>query len=197
MLLSFNHKFITISIPKTGTASLRSFLAMKNQHWDSTSNTRIVDLVSNQYSIVFKRHGTLLDIIRDSKKVHLDITSYFTFTFVRNPWARYVSHMFWTNNKFNKNFKLDFFINEKLSQYDFVKDDHDNIGVDYIAKFENYEQELKNFCRKFNLNVNTDNIPHLNKSKKYDYKDFYTKDLIDKVYEKEHKIIDLMGYTYD
>ena len=37
----------------------------------------------------------------------------------------------------------------------------------------------------------------LNKSKREDYKTYYTDDLIELVREKESKIIDLMGYTYD
>ena len=204
MLVSFSHKFITISIPKTGTRSLRSCLSMRKQFWNGKSDNRLVDIIATTDSQLFRRHGTLTDHIKDAENVGLDINLYFIFSFVRNPWVRYVSHLVWhkqrefeKNFPFNPNMSIELLINAHPSQYDYIHDKESGKTIDYIARFENYQQELLKISDKLNLNVDAKNIPHLNKNKNYDYKDFYTKELIDKVYEKEHKIIDLMGYTYD
>ena len=204
MLISFSHKFITVAIPKTGTRSLRACLSKKNQFWDGGSNKKLVDVIATTGSKVFKRHNTLTDHIKDAENVGLDINLYFIFSFVRNPWVRYASHLVWhkgrefeKNFSFNPNMSIELLINAHPSQYDYIHDKESGKTVDYIARFENYQQELLKISDKLNLNLDAKNIPHLNKNKNYDYKDFYTKELIDKVYEKEHKIIDLMGYTYD
>lgn len=198
MLLSHLHKFLTIDIPKTGTKTLRAILCTKEQHHDGISNNKIVDVVGLYDSKKFKQHCSLSLCIKDLDSLGLDIKSYFTFSFVRNPWERHVSRLFWVDSNIRKviNFteKLENIILNARNQHHFIYDKDTNTTVDHIARFENYEQEVKKFCDKFGINTT---IPHLNKSKKYNYKDFYTKELIDKVYEREHKIIDLMGYTYD
>ena len=203
MLISFSHKFITIAIPKTGTRSLRGCLTMNNQFHDGQSDNRLVDVIATQYSRVFKRHGTLTEHMKDAENVGLDISLYFTFAFVRNPWSRYVSYILWAKDKpefikkGRRTMSLELAIDRQRIQYDYIYDKESGKTVDYIARFENYQAELMKISDKLNLNLDAKNIPHLNKNKKYDYKDFYTKELIDKVYEKEHKIIDLMGYSYD
>ena len=66
MLISLTNKFIAIAIPKTGTRSLRSYLAMPNQHWDGRSDRRIVDIIATKDSTIFTRHGTLTHYMQDA-----------------------------------------------------------------------------------------------------------------------------------
>ena len=197
MLISLSNKFIAINIPKTGTRSLRGYLAMQNQHWDGRSDRRIVDIIATKDSTIFPQHGTLTHCMQDAKNVGLDISSYFTFTFVRNPWVRYVSHMLWHNEKYDTTVSIELLMNTHLSQYEYLHDKQSGKQVDYIAKFENYEKEILKLSDRLNFDLDINTIRHLNKNKKYNYKDYYTDDLVEMVREKESKIIDIMGYTYD
>lgn len=64
-----------------------------------------------------------------------------------------------------------------------------------ILKFENLQEDYSKLCEK--LNIKDDVLPQLNISPSYDYKEFYDDELIDIVYKKEQRIIDMMNYTYD
>jgi hypothetical protein len=195
MLVSHKYKFITIGIPKTGTKSLRAFFCTSSQHRDGTRNEHIVDIIGFHKDNTFPQHACYIKCKQDMKSLDIDIKDYFVFSFVRNPWARFVSHMLWSNKRFNENRDLEFFIKMNQSQYAYVCNESEDLAVNYLARFENYEQEIKSLCNKFKIHHMS--TPHLHKTEKYNYKDFYTKELIDRVYKKEHKIIDLMGYTYD
>lgn len=64
-----------------------------------------------------------------------------------------------------------------------------------ILRFENLQKDYKKLCRK--LNIKNKILPKLNVCPSYDYKEFYNDELIDMVYKKEKRIIDIMNYTYD
>jgi|SaaInlStandDraft_1057018.scaffolds.fasta_scaffold115898_2 hypothetical protein len=195
MLVSHKYKFLSIGIPKTGTKSLRAFFCTSSQHRDGRRNEHMVDIIGFDKDNKFPQHASYIKCKQDMDSLDIDIKDYFVFSFVRNPWARLVSHMLWSNETFNENRDLKFFIEMNAPQYAYICNESEDLAVNYLARFENYEQEIKSFCNKFKIHHMP--IPHLQKTKKYNYKDFYTKELIDKVYEKEHKIIDLMSYTYD
>ncbi len=197
MLVSHNHKFFTIDIPKTGTRTFRACLATKAQHKDGLRECEELSFAGKYNSCKYKQHSNLTAAIYDLKIDGYDPDTYFSFSFVRNPWARLVSLMLYHNRHFKKNQSLEFYIDDQPPQFDWLYSKDYKKTVDYIAKFENYKEELLKFFDRFNINLDSNKIPHLNENKKYDYKDYYTKELIDKVYEKDYKAIELMGYTYD
>ena len=73
--------------------------------------------------------------------------------------------------------------------------DNNLLAVDYLAEFNRLQQEIDTLCNK--VNIDRVSLPHLHKSIRKNYKEYYTHNLIELVREKEHKIIELMGYTYD
>ena len=188
MLVSHKHKFITISIPKTGTKSLRASLCTKDEHRDGKSNDSVIDIVGRYKDKTFTQHSSFLECKKYMEDINQDINSYFIFTVVRNPWDRYVSYMLYNNESLEKTIKT------RYPQSHYILN-NDSLAVDQLAEFSNLQEEVNIFCDKVNINRVT--LPHLNKSKREDYKTYYTEDLIELVREKESKIIDLMGYTYD
>ena len=188
MLVSHSHKFITISIPKTGTKSLRASLCTKDEHVDGKSNDSVIDIVGRYKDKTFTQHSSFLQCKKYMEDINQDINSYFIFTVVRNPWDRYVSYMFYNNESLEKAIRT----HHPQSYYIL---DNNSLAVDQLAEFSNLQEEVDIFCDK--VNINRVILPHLNRSKREDYKTYYTDDLVDLVREKESKIIDLMGYTYD
>ena len=87
------------------------------------------------------------------------------------------------------------------TQEDFIGDyDHEHsynkrIIVSDILKFENLQEDYSKLCKK--LKIKDEVLLKLNACPSYDYKDFYNDELIDMVYEREKRIIDMMNYTYD
>ena len=195
MLVSHKYKFLSIGIPKTGTKSLRAFFCTSSQHRDGKRNEHIVDIIGFHKDNTFPQHALYIKCKQDMESLGIDIKDYFVFSFVRNPWARLVSHMLWSNERFNENRDLKFFIEMNAPQYAYICNESADLAVNYLARFDKYEQEIKSLCNKFKIDHMP--IPHLQKTKKYNYKDYYTDDLVEMVREKESKIIDIMGYTYD
>jgi len=119
---------------------------------------------------------------------------YTTFIVVRNPWHRYASFLRYKILKDRyRDAALDKMLNAH-SQTEFIFD-KDKVIVDKILKFENLQQEWDEFSPTIGLYPRK--LPYKNNLGIYDYRDFFNDNLIDIIYRKEKKIIDMMGYTYD
>jgi len=181
LLLNRAQKWAYIHIPKTGGTSLTTILN--------------------------KIDGTETIAVHDSIRALNDVSKFFIFTIVRNPYTRMVSAYL---HRLRKNeFKYDFqtFLktyNENhldiLPQSYYINAGKtEDRQVSYIARYENYEDEIKKLLNKLNHNSK---IPHLNKNPIYDkhpnlnqekyYNTFYTEDwmkhIIKERYESDFKI---------
>jgi len=181
LLLNRAQKWAYIHIPKTGGTSLTNILN--------------------------KIDGTETIAVHDSIRALNDVSKFFIFTIVRNPYTRMVSAYL---HRLRKNeFKYDFqtFLktyNENhldiLPQSYYINAGRtEDKQVSYIARYENYEDEIKKLLNKLNHNSK---IPHLNKNPIYDkhptlkqemyYNAFYTEDwmknIIKERYENDFKI---------
>ena len=138
---------------------------------------------------------------------------YFKFAFVRNPWDRLVSC--WQNKvvDFNKlKFSDDRLLKmQKFSNFvSFVRDQNietcnhhirlqskliDLNSVDYIGRFENFEEHLSKIIELIGLD--SINIEHRNPSKrKSNYREYYDESLKRKVAEIYSKDINIFSYDY-
>ncbi len=147
----------------------------------------------------------------------LESTSIFKFTYVRNPFERLVSCFVdkiandEKDNPFEKYNYCMGILNSIKNFDDFVKcivsipdrwadrhfkSQHSYIYenekklVDYIGKVEDLPNDYNFIQKKYNLNC----IDHMNKSKKYDWKSYYTKETANLVYEYYKKDILIFGY---
>lgn len=108
-------------------------------------------------------------------------------------------------NNFDPKMILYFLVESKRvkTQEDFIYDYDSEYPREYnepllmsdILRFENLQKDYKKLCRK--LNIKNKVLPKVNVCPSYDYKEFYNDELIDMVYKKEKRIIDVMNYTYD
>jgi len=146
----------------------------------------------------------------------------FSFAFVRNPWDRVVSIFFllngkWTNKKNERDRKIyvekykgnfDNFVLESFNgdnplifsqqhfkpQYFYVCDKKGNIAMDFIAKYENIQEDFDKICDKIGLD--RIELVHENGSIHKNYRGYYneeTKEIIRKAYQKD---IELFGYEF-
>lgn len=152
------------------------------------------------------------------------VNNYFKFTFVRNPWDRLFSAFNYLKNggineidaKFSSDhlssisnfeeFVLNW-LNEDtiliywhfIPQYRFITTakNRDLIMVDFVGRFENLNEDFNSVCKI--LNFQNARLLKLNESERNSdksYKEFYTKEMIDKVSELYKLDIALFNYTF-
>ena len=176
MQISNEYSFIHYAIPKTASQS----------SWRTFSKYVDVFGIDDCNSLIY-HHAIPSEDLPEYK-------TYFKFCFVRNPWDRLVSHYFYNRSTYGESFE-DFVINFK-AEY-FLQPQHKwYSGVDYIARYEKYNEELQNI---FSIVGISDKpvIWNINSTVHNDYKKYYTDKLALVVYEKYKKDINELGYEFD
>lgn len=121
-------------------------------------------------------------------------TDIFTFSFVRNPWDKVVSHYHyrvktnqtelqinpipfreWVIKSYSEQDPF-FYDNVRMfmPQVNWLRDDTGAIIVDYIGKFETIDHDFSIICNK--LNISTQPLPHINGSDHLHYSHYYDED---------------------
>jgi len=93
------------------------------------------------------------------------------------------------------NTKIPYFKSISYNQLDYVSDDSGNILVNFIGRFENLNNDWNTILS--NLSINKIKLFFENKGYHKNYKEYYQKDDINKVYEMYKKDIDYFGYEYE
>lgn len=216
MLISHQHKFVTIDIPKTGSRSLR----------ESLHPMGIIDVVGKPYpNEAFYQHGTALDCARDLKTIDCNFHDYYSFCVVRNPWDRYFSFFKYFKNYGEKYMRRDESIHwgraeinqgqycvslfsqsdhqtilkniilNNAAQDTYYSDQNGKIIVSHVAELKHLNGEFLMLCDKININPPT--LPHGNKSESsIDSRDIYNQQLIDLVAKKDKRVIKLKNYDF-
>ena len=206
-MISNNNKFIYIHIPKTAGESVEEALSVK------FDDARIVS-DDPDWSILIK-HDT---IIEHDYSIKEPLCNFFTFSFVRNPWDRMVSHWkYFIETKRSpempfEEFVFDFHrvLKEAINghwwnpyrkyiftapQLDFLTNEYGEIQVDYIGRFENLQNDFNYICKQ--LNTDLVELPHKNKTSRKPYQEYYkTQECIDKVAERYSKDIEHFNYNF-
>lgn len=142
-----------------------------------------------------------------------NFTSYFKFTFVRNPWDRVVSaYTFLQKGGFNKWDRT--FFDDELSRYDnfhdfvrnwltpenitkhhhfkpqysYIIDKYNRVSVDYIGYFENIEDDFEIIKKKIGVDARLEKKNAVNRKSYTDYYDDETIAIVESVYEKDIKL---------
>ena len=188
-MISLNKKFIFIHIPKTAGTYIEdiieddSCICKKNQH--STTNLEPNAPLN---------HITFSDIIN----YHFvdNVSKYFSFTFIRNPWSKVISECFCPHiqpifincetieDKINKVCGLadKGYGNHCRKQIDFIN--HPKYKIDFIGRFEYIQNDLQFILDKFNINHKIKSKDNLSKI----YKQYYnpvTKQLVQETYKDD------------
>lgn len=188
-MIDFNRQIIFIHIPKTGGLSIRKSL---------------FNIPGNKYCHV-KPNEFYHDLF--FKKLN-----YFKFTFIRNPWDRFVSsyfyikqypHLFKEYNYINKFDNINSFIlnvdKKKLFKSIYFKPQVNwikNYKYNYIGRFENLQDDFYILCEK--LNIEKIKLKKINETlnKKKAYQEYYnkkTRNIIKRLYEEDIKVLQ---YTF-
>jgi hypothetical protein len=204
MPINRDMKVFFIHIPKTGGTTIEHLLAI-----DSKPNN--VEQLFGVSSDGWVLHTLPLRMIT-SYISREEMETYFKFAIVRNPWDRLVSDYFW--HKRRRSFKefvylvketLEKHTEESLVHFDpvlyrhhFVSQsfmlDSEEIKLDFIGRFENFEKDIKLVAKKIGLDLLT--VPTKNKMDHLNYRSYYdeeTKGIIGTLYKKD---IARFGYSF-
>jgi len=167
------------------------------------SGTRTILKILSQHSTFSVNAG---DVCYDAGKYR----DYFKFAFVRNPWDRVVSC--YLDKVVNK--RRDYYMECHGKDFEyfvrFIKkkdlsicDRHIRLQsrlfpyreVDFIGRFENFENDLRSVLDKLNIKVNR--IPRLNVTKRTGaYKSYYSERTKHIIADKYSKDVELFGYKF-
>ena len=192
-MISHKHKFIFVHINKNGGTSVGGVL--------------------NKYSEFCKKHQPITALNEEAYS-----NDYFKFTFVRNSWDRFLSlykyrvetnqtnlgtnpesFKEWAKNIYNKNPKhYNALNNIRLlylsNQLDWITDTSNSVDIDYVGRFENFQQDFDIVCDK--IGVPRQELPHWNKSKHKHYTEYYDEETRQIVAKKYAKDIEYFGYKF-
>jgi len=207
MPISHNLKTIFIHIPKNAGESIEEKLGI---YGNSLNPLEILWGIHGKYVL---QHLTMAQM----KRLYItdDIyKSYFKFSFVRNPWDKTVSEYYWYKNygrpltfkgwvkglkdRLSASGNLNLYeVGHNIPQYRYLYDDHSNLLVDFVGRFENLQEDFNHVCRA--IGIEDSGLPQLQRTasvgrKRYkEYYDNETRDIIAGLYEKD---IELFGYEY-
>lgn len=186
MIINKKYKFGFVHIPKTGGTSLTLLLAPYLNSKLATSG--------KGWQHAFHKNSMHSKYIKVPK-------NYWSFCFVRNPWDWLVS-VYVSNCNIIGNTKLsfgDFIKTTTTTQSSWITTKDNKIAVDYVARHENYQNEIEYICKK--LGVKCKKIPHrLNRKnrrgQKLSYEDWYDDELKSIVSSSFKCDIDNFGYEF-
>ena len=203
MPICHDYKFVFVHIPKACGSSIEKKFNLYGINNKGKNNI----LCKN---IMFGRnyqHLTYEQILNTSPR---DVSNYFSFSFVRNPWSKMVSEFFWrkpfdkeiygfTFNQFVDRV-CDFDLNHPdmcphfIEQSRFILNKKNQSVVDFIGKTENLALDFKIICKK--IGFDNFNLKKINKTNHKHYSFYYNKQSIKKVKQKYHRDIECFDYEF-
>ena len=215
-MISHKHKFIFIHIPKCGGTSVELAL-LKNEGVNlknyEKANLNFLSVEQKQkfrigydYKGITAQHRKIDEYKSENEK------KYFTFTFVRNPWERFLSEYFYIKKMggcncedFDKNYPTfkHFVINNGIKccwpahnfpQLDFVLNSNLNKLTNFVGRCEDMQYDFDYICGK--LKIPKIELPHRNPTKHKHYTEYYDEKTKQIVAEKYAKDIEYFGYEF-
>ena len=205
------HKCVFIHTPKTGGMSFEKRFAPNLSL--KRPNTKYFVGWNGKHKI-WMQHASMQQV---NDLYETDLTEYFKFGFVRNPWDRSVSDYVWLISKrrgknrgtflnyllsrgnfrrsltvrSNKNWRGD----HVIPQFSFLFDSDGNQLVDFIGRFENLQADFDTVCDK--IGIEQRKLPHLNKTKHKHYTEHYDDRNVSKSLLKNmQKTLSSFGYEF-
>ena len=194
-MISHKHEFIFIHIPKCGGTSFE----IEFNCWSANKYRRRYFHVGAN-----KQHQTIQQIL----EYYPDCNHYYKFSFVRNPWSRFLSEYYYmiAESLLPPNFSFkDFCLHEDAiveygwdyhdkSQHEFIFDSNGNSLVDFIGKLENLQEDFNIVCDK--IGIPRKQLPHENKTNHKHYTEYYDDETREIVAKKYAKDIEYFGYKF-
>jgi hypothetical protein len=187
---------VFIHIPKTGGLTIQQALQLKRYRYPHQARA------FNNQGIVTFGHLDYKKLLIGGAITQDFNNSAFKFAFTRNPYDRVVSHFFYSKRKHPEVLPKDMDFEEftaNIGKYGghFLSQKHyvDGIRVDFLARFERFEQDLETIAH--HLNINIGEIPVINPSKHKPYWEYYNKSSKENVYNYYKKDFEAFEYAKD
>ena len=207
MIVSHLHRYIFVAMPKTGTHSVRQAL---REHLGPDDIEQVGLFVNKRFpfdEVARIRHGHLS--VRQMRPYLGDAVcdGYFKFTFVRNPFDRFVSYCAFMTRQYGE-FERDpqgtmrriLFDLRPMDhvhfqpQYTLLTDDAGALEMDVIGRVERMQDDYDAICAK--IGIPSRALDKVNSSKRGDYREYYAQALIDGVTELYRRDLELFGYAF-
>jgi hypothetical protein len=214
MILSHGRKYIFIHIPKTGGTSMALALEGRAQKDDimlgdtPKAKRRRSRVDPAQAAGRLWKHSTLADI--DGLVTPAQISEYFTFTLIRNPWDRVVSYYHWLREqsfdhpavRLSKTHDFSAFINHahtrlslKAAPYSFYMTDfRGREACNAYIRLEYFEQDSAPLWDHLGFQLE---LGHTNRSNRVGYHRYYSKQDARLIAEICAQDVERFGYSYD
>ena len=148
---------------------------------------------------------------KGARKHGYNADNYFKFAFVRNPWDMVVSHYEYRKRRRKgcRNLVKQYYLNGfkffldnmrlgrthlKKQQCEFIMDWRGKSYVDYIGRFENFQEDFNTVCDK--IGMDRHQLPHNNVSHHKHYTEYYDDETREIVAEKYARDIEYFGYKF-
>jgi hypothetical protein len=216
MRISHSKKFVFLATPRTGSTTTRNIL-------DKYSDIKSVHITETTKQFPFYHHISAAELRSIFESRGWDWDGYKKFCFVRNPFDRVVS-LYHYNNKMKKELKVtssrmlirkirhtlmpaksfeDYVmaINPEnrlqTSLTAFLCNSGNDFLVHDVLMFENLRNELPDYLRSIDIEISSNDIPHLNaSSSRQEYQAYYNKKTIEVVSDLYRYEIEKFGYSF-
>jgi len=206
MIISGQHRFIFVAIPKTGTHSVRRAL---REHMGPQDLEQVGLFVQRQLPIpdlarIGHGHITLAQLRPYMKAEEFEAS--FKFAFVRNPFDRFVSYASFITREVGhfdrdpKKVMRHFVANPPMDhilfrpQHEFVTDEQGQLLTDYVGRVEQMQQSYDEAAGR--IGIPTAPLERVNASRRRDYRDYYDEGLIEGVAKLYARDLELFGYEF-
>lgn len=202
IMISDEHNFIFIHVPKTGGNSIQKILLPFSDNYmvpNDPEKTGADRFAIRSRTMDTVKHSSLLDYQRQLDPGRFE--RYFKTTCVRNPWDRCVSFFFsphrgaveWSHASFET------FIKEMVKpDSDFLRlssDDQDPFdNIDLVLRFEKLDEDFAILCEK--LGIGQHLLPRINISSRCHYHSYFSERTIELVADKFALEISRFNYTF-
>jgi len=200
-MISIQHQFIFVHIPKTAGNALQSILSRYSEDTlvagDNKDGVHRFG-INSRYGTV--KHSTLADYLSA-----LGPEAFWAkrrFACVRNPWDRAISFYFSPHrgqNRWNRNEFIDL-LDDIQPMASYLRLPSDTPGalpcrnLDVIIRYEKLQQDFDGLCDF--LGIARQSLPVLNPSNRRPYTDYYDPELIQRVADRFSADIELFDYGY-
>jgi hypothetical protein len=207
MIVSHLHRYIFVAMPKTGTHSVRQAL---REHLGPEDIEQVGLFINQRFpfdDIAQIKHGHLS--VRQVRPSLGDAIcdDYLKFTFVRNPFDRFVSYCAFMTRQHGA-FERDpqstmrkiLFEVRPLDhvhfqpQYTLLTNDAGALEMDIIGRVERMQADYDSICARIGIPARA--LDKVNSSKRGDYRQYYDQALIDGVTELYHRDLALFDYSF-
>lgn len=215
MVISDKYKIIFLRNPKCASSSIRNILIKFDKSFWGDS-LKYVKKISKYFNISEKLQSSAQLLFEGMSRINKDISNYFVFGTIRNPWDRMVSQFTYgqVDKKFNCFYQKEYCLKDGFCSFeDYIKSGNflkvniknwfyynEKIVTNYIYNMENFEikkleEDYENFSGK---KINLPKMIHINKTKHKhkNYKEYYneeTKNIIQLYYQED---IDYGNYVF-